>query len=64
MADLLTTTDIATRCGVALRTAQRHAEKSEIGRMVGGVRVFTASEADRLAAIVSAAKPGRPVKNP
>lgn len=64
MSQLLTTADIASRCNVALRTAQRHAEKTSIGRMVGGVRVFTPGEADKLAAVVKASKPGRPLKSP
>ena len=64
MADLLSTADVARRCGVAVRTAQRHAERDELGRVVGGMRVFTAAEADRLALLIVSAKAGRPPKNP
>lgn len=62
-AELFTIADVASRCGVAVRTVQRHAVREEIGRTVGGMRVFTASEADRLATIVSAARPGRPKRD-
>lgn len=63
-AELLTLNDVAKRCNVTIRTAQRHADKRDIGRTVGGMRVLTSAEADRLAEIVSAAKPGRPPRNP
>lgn len=62
--ELLSLNDVAKRCNVTIRTAQRHANDSGIGRTVGGMRVLTPTEADRLAVIVAAAKPGRPRKKP
>lgn len=64
MSELLSLTDVAKRCNVTRRTVQRHANDTGIGRNVGGMRVLTPLEADRLAEIVAAAKPGRPRKKP
>jgi plasmid maintenance system antidote protein VapI len=60
MSELITLADVAVRCDVTVRTAQRHAAEHAIGSVIGGMRVLTQEEADRLAAVINAARPGRP----
>jgi hypothetical protein len=64
MHDITTLAEIATRCGVSIRTAQRLSLLHEIGSSVGGTRILTSVEADRLAEIIRTTKRGRPKSNP
>lgn len=62
--DLVTIADVAKWCGCTVRTANRHAQRDGVGKVLGRMRVLTLAESDRLSALIAAAKPGRPVKNP
>lgn len=60
MDTLLTTAQVAAQIGCTPRTVRRRAGAENLGRILGGVLLFSPAEAKKLAGMINPGQPGNP----